>query len=100
MCAKSTRFNEFLLKALLASGYVVVAPDYEGLGEPSEKDAHPFLNVKSEAYSITDAVVAARAYLTSLNKKTNGQWMTVGHSQGGQAALGAAQYASRAKLRL
>lgn len=90
--------NEFLLKALLASGYVVVAPDYEGLGEPSEKDAHPFLNVKSEAYSITDAVVAARAYLTSLNKKTNGQWMTVGHSQGGQAALGAAQYASRAKL--
>nr|WP_314367895.1 alpha/beta fold hydrolase [uncultured Acinetobacter sp.] len=90
--------NEVLLKALLASGYVVVAPDYEGLGEPSEKDAHPFLNVKSEAYSITDAVVAARAYLTSLNKKTNGQWMTVGHSQGGQAALGAAQYASRAKL--
>jgi pimeloyl-ACP methyl ester carboxylesterase len=56
------------------------------------------LNVKSEAYSITDAVVAARAYLTSLNKKTNGQWMTVGHSQGGQAALGAAQYASRASL--
>ena len=72
--------NEVLLKALLESGYVVVAPDYEGLGEPSGLDAHPFLNVKSEAYSITDAVVAARAYLTSLNKKTNGQWMTVGHS--------------------
>ena len=90
--------NEVLLKALLASGYVVVAPDYEGLGEPSEQDAHPFLNVKSEAYSITDAVVATRAYLTSLNKKTNGQWLAVGHSQGGQAVLGAAQYASRAKL--
>ncbi|ENW94833.1 alpha/beta fold hydrolase [Acinetobacter sp. NIPH 298] len=90
--------NEVLLKALLASGYVVVAPDYEGLGEPSEREPHPFLNVKSEAYSITDAVVATRAYLTSLNKKTNGQWLAVGHSQGGQAVLGAAQYASRAKL--
>jgi len=90
--------NEYLLKALLASGYVVVAPDYEGLGEPSGQEAHPFLNVKSEAYSITDAVVAARAYLTSLGKKTNGQWLAVGHSQGGQAVLGAAQYQSRAKL--
>ena len=90
--------TDILLKGLLTAGYVVVAPDYEGLGEPSGKEAHPFLNVKSEAYSITDAVVAARAYLTSLGVKTNGQWMTVGHSQGGQAALGAAQYASRAKL--
>lgn len=90
--------NEVLLKALLKSGYVVVAPDYEGLGEPSGLDAHPFLNVKSEAYSITDAVVAARSYLSSQGKMTSRQWMTVGHSQGGQAALGAAQYASRAKL--
>lgn len=90
--------NEVFLKALLAAGYVVVAPDYEGLGEPGGKEAHPFLNVKSEAYSITDAVVAARSYLTGLGKKTNGQWLAVGHSQGGQAVLGAAQYQSRAKL--
>ncbi len=40
------------------AGYVVVAPDYEGLGEPGGRELHPFLNVKSEAYSITDAVVA------------------------------------------
>lgn len=90
--------NEHLLQALLASGYVVVAPDYEGLGEPSGTEAHPFLNVKSEAYSITDAVVAARAYLIGQGKLVSKQWMTVGHSQGGQAALGAAEYASRAKL--
>ena len=90
--------NEHLLQALLASGYVVVAPDYEGLGEPDGQEAHPFLNVKSEAYSITDAVVAARYYLAGQGQKVSRQWMTVGHSQGGQAALGAAQYASRAKL--
>ncbi|MDA4882078.1 alpha/beta fold hydrolase [Acinetobacter baumannii] len=84
-----------LISKLLAAGYVVVAPDYEGLGTP---DIHPFLNVKSEAFSITDAVVAARNYLSQRNLLTSKKWVTVGHSQGGHAALGAAQYASRAQL--
>ena len=84
-----------MITQLLAQGYVVVAPDYEGLGEPNGKEIHPFLNVKSEAYSITDAVVAAKSYLGA---KAATRWVAVGHSQGGQAALGAAQYASRAKL--
>ncbi len=98
-CAPSrTAINDYIkgmIAQLLAKGYVVVAPDYEGLGEPSGQELHPFLNVKSEAFSITDAVVAARNYLGG---KVNNKWVTVGHSQGGQAALGAAQYASRAKL--
>jgi dienelactone hydrolase len=87
--------TEGLLQKLLAEGYVVVAPDYEGLGSPGN---HPFLNLKSEAFSITDAVVATRDYLNRQGKKAAPQWVTVGHSQGGHAALGAAQYASRAKL--
>ncbi|ATZ63080.1 alpha/beta hydrolase family protein [Acinetobacter bereziniae] len=84
-----------MISKFLAAGYVVVAPDYEGLGEPGGKELHPFLNLKSEAYSITDAVVATRSWLGS---KASNQWVTVGHSQGGQAALGAAQYAARANL--
>lgn len=84
-----------LISKLLAAGYVVVAPDYEGLGTPG---IHPFLNVKSEAFSITDAVVATRNYLLQRNLLTSKKWLTVGHSQGGNAALGAAQYASRAQL--
>lgn len=84
-----------LISKLLAAGYVVVAPDYEGLGTPG---IHPFLNIKSEAFSITDAVVAARNYLSQRNLLTSKKWVTVGHSQGGHAALGAAQYASRAQL--
>ncbi|AIL78507.1 MULTISPECIES: alpha/beta hydrolase [Acinetobacter] len=84
-----------LISKLLAAGYVVVAPDYEGLGTSG---IHPFLNVKSEAFSITDAVVAARNYLSQRNLLTSKKWVTVGHSQGGHAALGAAQYASRAQL--
>ncbi|WP_202743775.1 alpha/beta fold hydrolase [Acinetobacter calcoaceticus] len=101
-CAPSRNVTDPAIQAmisqLLASGYVVVAPDYEGLGEPSERELHPFLNVKSEAFSITDAVVAARHYLAGQGKTTSREWMAVGHSQGGQAALGAAQYESRAKL--
>lgn len=84
-----------LISKLLAAGYVVVAPDYEGLGTPG---IHPFLNVKSEAFSITDAVVATRNYLLQRNLLTSKKWLTVGHSQGGHAALGAAQHASRAQL--
>ncbi|MEG1857061.1 MAG: alpha/beta fold hydrolase, partial [Acinetobacter sp.] len=87
--------TQTLLQQLLAEGYVVVAPDYEGLGVAGN---HPFLNLKSEAFSITDAVVATRDYLSRQGKKAAPQWMTVGHSQGGHAALGAAQYASRAQL--
>lgn len=98
-CAPSRSALDFnvrtMITQLLAAGYVVVAPDYEGLGEPSGKELHPFLNLKSESYAITDAVVAARNYLGS---KVSKQWMAVGHSQGGHAALGAAQYAVRANL--
>ncbi|AZN64682.1 MAG: triacylglycerol lipase [Pseudomonadales bacterium RIFCSPHIGHO2_12_FULL_40_16] len=85
-----------LIESLLDEGYVVVAPNYEGLGAPGN---HPFLNLRSEAFSITDAVVAARKYLKDqLGKKVSDQWASIGHSQGGHAVLGAAQYASRAQL--
>ena len=87
--------NEYFIAKLLAAGYAVVAPDYEGLGEPSGKESHPFLNLKSAAYSITDAVVAASKLLGNTAET---RWSVVGHSQGGHAALGAAQYASRAQL--
>ncbi|TCB80709.1 alpha/beta hydrolase [Acinetobacter sp. ANC 4173] len=99
ICAPSrSQLNSYIksmIDGLLTAGYVVVAPDYEGLGEPANNELHPFLNVKSEAFSITDAVVAARNYL---GNKVSNRWMTVGHSQGGHAALSAAQYQSRAQL--
>ncbi|UNW08747.1 lipase family protein [Acinetobacter indicus] len=98
ICAPSRqglKGNEYFIERLLAEGYAVVAPDYEGLGEPSGQELHPFLNLKSQAYSITDAVVAAHQHF---NNSTETRWTVVGHSQGGQAALGAAQYASRAQL--
>ena len=84
-----------MVDSLVKEGYVVVAPDYEGLGEPSKQEMHPFLNLKSEAYSITDAVVATKSWL---GNKASNKWAVAGHSQGGHAALGAAQYAARANM--
>ncbi|MFW1942508.1 serine aminopeptidase domain-containing protein [Acinetobacter guillouiae] len=84
-----------MIDDFVKEGYVVVAPDYEGLGEPSEKEIHPFLNLKSEAYSITDAVVATKSWL---GNKASNKWAVAGISQGGHAALGAAQYAARANM--
>jgi len=41
---------------MLARGYVVVATDYEGLGDPG---VHPYLVGVSEAYAVLDSVRAA-----------------------------------------
>ena len=84
-----------MIAKLLAEGFVVVAPEYGGVGELSGQEIHRFLNVKSEGYFITDAVVATHQWLGA---KASSKWMSIGHSQGGQAALGAAQYAARANL--
>ncbi|MFW1982696.1 alpha/beta hydrolase family protein [Acinetobacter guillouiae] len=84
-----------MIDSFVQAGYAVVAPDYEGLGEPSGEELHPFLNLKSEAYSITDAVVATKSWL---GNKASNKWVVVGASQGGHAALGAAQYAARANM--
>lgn len=46
-----------LANSLLKAGYVVIAPDYEGLGTPG---IHPYLNLKSEANSVIYAVHAAQ----------------------------------------
>ncbi|ENV17538.1 alpha/beta hydrolase [Acinetobacter guillouiae] len=84
-----------MIESLVKAGYVVVAPDYEGLGEPSGNEMHPFLHVKSAAYSVTDAVVAIKSWL---GNKASNKWAVLGHSQGGHAALATAQYAARANM--
>ncbi|WP_333669687.1 alpha/beta hydrolase family protein [Acinetobacter guillouiae] len=90
-----------MIDDFVKEGYVLVAPDYEGLGGrelkegETDKEIHPFLNLKSEAYSITDAVVATKSWL---GNKASNKWVVAGSSQGGHAALGAAQYAARANM--
>lgn len=82
------RFKDPLAKSLLAAGYVIIAPDYEGLGTPG---IHPYLDIPSEAKSTLSAVQAAQ---THYGKTLSKEWMSIGQSQGGQASLGVAEFAN------
>lgn len=82
------RFS-ILANSLLAAGYVIVAPDYEGLGE---KGIHPYLNLKSAAQSALSAVTA---YKERYAGQVQGGWMSVGQSQGGHASLATAEYTAQ-----
>ncbi len=81
-----------LVSQLLSQGYAIIAPDYEGLGSAG---IHPFLNSKSESESIISAVKAAKQ---QYNNQLSNDWVVVGHSQGGHAAIAAAERASDAGL--
>jgi len=76
---------------LALAGYVVVGPDYAGLGV--SKDArgspvnHEFLSNPSHANDLFYSVQAAQAAFHQLSQ----QFVVLGHSQGGGAAWGAAQ---------
>lgn len=90
-CAPSQRpVNEnfaVAAKSLLDAGYVIVAPDYEGLGTPG---IHPYLHLQSEAHSVMYLMQAIKA---QYGDQLSGDWMVAGQSQGGQAALGTTEYA-------
>lgn len=91
-CAPSNNpFNErfeILANSLLKEGYVVVAPDYEGLGTSG---IHPYLNLSSAAKSATYAVDAVQE---KYGKYLNKSWMSIGQSQGGHASLAIAEFAN------
>lgn len=80
---------EILAKSLLAAGYVIVAPDYEGLGTPG---IHPYLNLDSAANS---ALYAVKAVQEKYKNELSTSWMSIGQSQGGHASLGIAEHANQ-----
>ncbi|KAL8792658.1 MAG: hypothetical protein Q9195_004718 [Heterodermia aff. obscurata] len=76
---------------LVGQGYVVVSPDYAGLGVPKTESGaaivHEWLSGPSQANDIIFAVQAAQAAFKELSKS----FVVVGHSQGGGAAWATAQ---------
>ena len=92
-CAPSIGDSNFTvipaLNEAIARGYVVVAPDYPGLGSDG---VHPVLVGVSEGRSVLDAVRAARG-IPDANAGT--RFALWGESQGGHAALWSGQIASR-----
>lgn len=77
------------LAEMVRRGYVVVAPDYPGLGSSMP---HPYLVGGDTARSVLDAVRAARAISGASPASRFAVW---GESQGGHAALWTAIEASR-----
>ncbi|WP_246230903.1 lipase family protein [Mycolicibacterium sediminis] len=71
-----------VIASFLTFGYVVVMTDYAGLGAPG---MHAYLEPKSAAYNVIDAVRATREAVPS----TSTSWVGYGVSQGGQAVWAA-----------
>lgn len=76
------------LNDLLAAGYVVTAPDYQGLGSAGP---HPFLVGTASARNVLDSVRAARAMPQARASSHFGLW---GESQGAYSVLWAAKLAT------
>jgi acetyl esterase/lipase len=86
---RSARDQEYL-GHWMNLGYVIVAPDYNGLGTPGLMS---YLNSVSTAHNVVDAAVAVHG-LPQLNGDLNKKWAIIGQSQGGAAAVNSAARAS------
>jgi pimeloyl-ACP methyl ester carboxylesterase len=74
-------------------GYAVAYTDYAGLGKPGASDpsaptTHAYLEPKSAAFNLIDAVRAARTVVPDVSSR----WVALGSSQGGETAWAAAEY--------
>lgn len=89
-CAPSLSARFFEVTPALEAvrrGYVIVAPDYPGLGSPGH---HPYLVGTATAHSVLDAVIAARGIPGA---RAGSRFVVWGESQGGHAALWTGQLA-------
>ncbi len=85
-------FQHFLAPYQLAlQGYVVVAPDYAGLGVGKDESGRPipheYLATQSQANDVFYLTQAAQTAFPELSK----QFVVIGHSQGGGVAWACAQ---------
>lgn len=69
-----------------AQGFIVVAPNY--VGYDGSLDWHPFLNAKSQATDMIDALRAAKSHLAEAGGTTASPALLItGYSQGGHVAM-------------
>jgi pimeloyl-ACP methyl ester carboxylesterase len=74
--------------ALVNARFVVVLPDYQGLGVPGTH--HPYLDPTTAGNNVIDAVRATRRLVPDVSDR----WVGVGLSQGGQAVWAANELAA------
>jgi pimeloyl-ACP methyl ester carboxylesterase len=85
-------YPKILLTEFLDRGWAVAMTDYEALGTGTADKLHPYLLGQSEARAALDIVLAARRLF---GDELSDRFALVGHSQGGQAALFAAEALDR-----
>ncbi|MGU3500199.1 alpha/beta hydrolase family protein [Mycobacterium sp. C31M] len=71
------------IRALVTLGYVMVVPDYQGLGNTNSY--HPYLDATTAGYNMVDAASAAKRLVPDISDR----WVAFGVSQGGQASWAA-----------
>lgn len=76
------------VRALVMLGYMMVVPDYQGLG--TIDSYHPYLDATTAGYNMLDAASAARMLVPDASER----WVAFGVSQGGQAAWAANELAA------
>lgn len=81
-CAPSLvdSYADEYLNAWLDRGYAVLRTDYEGWGAAGPR---PLVHGRSNANTVADIVAAAH----QLSDRLSDEWLVVGHSEGGGAAL-------------
>ncbi len=78
--------QEPVIGMVMASiGYIVVEPDYLGLGDGP--GIHPYQHDKTEASASIDMLRSAREFCDSAGIKQNGQLFLMGYSEGGHACM-------------
>ena len=83
-------FETLLAQQAVAQGWTYMETDYEGLGTPG---VHPYLVGLSEARGVLDIVRTARQ-MSATGVTADSPVLILGHSQGGGAALFAAEQAA------
>lgn len=81
---------DYLCLALAVDGYLVLQPDYIGLGFGDK--FHLYQQYKSLGQATVDMIYAVREINDTLNIKLNQQLFLTGYSEGGYAAVAANKY--------
>jgi pimeloyl-ACP methyl ester carboxylesterase len=87
--AAGSEYEGLFIQGLVARGYGVVVPDYQGLGT---EGLHTYINREVTGNAVLDAVRAAQR-LPEANLPDNGRVGITGYSQGGGAAAAAGELA-------
>jgi hypothetical protein len=85
--ANGTDYEGVVIRAMLERGWAVAVTDYEGLGTPG---AHTYANGRSQGHAVLDSLRAA-GRLPGTGLSADAPMAVTGYSQGGQAAIWAAE---------